>query len=111
MAEVPGAAHWSPNKRWNHVQLTLDKFGARFCKELLPHYPPLNTWCRPQQDFKPGDLVLYLDQKLKGRWPLARVEAIHRSKADYRVRSVIIKFNGKLYERSVHKLLRLEQAM
>ena len=94
--------------RWYHVQGVLDRVWQRFCEEILPHYQPLNEWASPKRDMQAGDLVLNLDNKSRGRWPLTKVKGVHKSEVDGRVRSVVIHFKGRDYERSVHKLLRVE---
>ena len=111
LSAIPGSLAFPLTRRWYHVQKLMDRFWARFCLEIIPHYHALNQWVKPQVDLQPGDLVLYLNAKIKGKWPVARVVAVHQSQADNRVRSVIIKCNGSTFERSVHQLLRLEAAV
>ena len=108
LAAIPGSLEFPLTRRWYHVQRLTDRFWARFCLEITPHYHALNQWVKPQIDLAPGDLVLYLNAKIRGKWPIARVMDVHRSEADNRVRSVIIKCRDKTFERSVHDLLRLE---
>ena len=110
LAAIPGSLKFPLTRRWYHVQKLTDKFWARFCLEITPHYHALNQWIKPQVDLAPGDLVVYLSAKIKGKWPIARVVAVHRSETDNRVRSVIIKCKNSTFERSVHQLLRLEAA-
>jgi hypothetical protein len=95
-------------KRWHYIQTLLDRFWSRFVKEIIPHFHPLNEWTAPKTDLVAGDLVISLDHKLRGRWPIAKVTSVKTTGRDNRVRTVTVLFRGRHYERSVHYLLRLD---
>ena len=69
LAAIPGSLEFPLTRRWYHVQRLTDRFWARFCLEITPHYHALNQWVKPQVDLAPGDLVLYLSAKSEADGP------------------------------------------
>ena len=73
--------------------------------------PKLNVrskWHRGEQNVKVGDVMIVLEEHTpRARWPLGRVQATYPGE-DGVVRVVDIKINGKIYRRSVGRLVPLE---
>jgi hypothetical protein len=99
---------WPPKRRWHAIQTLLDSFWSRFVKEIVPQFHKMNKWVRPQPNFQVGDVVLVLDERIRGIWPLARVIEVYTDHRDQIVRTVMITRQGKNYTRSVHKLALLD---
>ena len=93
---------------FSHVSASLDHIWRRLILELTPNYHQLNARARQRPEFRPGDVVLYMEAKDRGRWPLARIHEVEKSETDGRVRSVVLKFKNQLYRRSVNSILLLE---
>lgn len=105
---LPEGISYPLYRRWYFLQIVLNHFWARFIKEITPYYNALNKWIRPNGDLREGDLVLNLDTRCRGRWPVARVHRIRVSKLDGKVRNVVVRYKSRLYLRSVHQLLLLD---
>ena len=111
-------------KYFNKVNSTLDSIWNYFAGQILPSF---NTTTMPEgekvrRDIKVGDIVAVLETKTKGRWPVARVVAVHPSRHDGHVRVVDLqeaKYVGgdakKRYEprkitRDIRKLMLVRKA-
>ena len=86
----------------------MDKFWARFLKEIVPQYQAINKWSADRPHVQVGDLVVYLEAKDRGRWPIARVEAVHNTLRDGTPRTIVVRYKGSTYIRSAHSVLRLD---
>ena len=62
----------------------------------------------PVPTVETGDVVLFLDEKVRGKWPLARVIGTHRTARDGVIRHVELKFQNKVLKRSARQVLPLE---
>ena len=72
IAEVDGTYL---KKKWVQVNQTLSELWAHFVKEMVPtlHKNTVKNWDLPTRDVQVGDIVALLEEKERGRWPLARV--------------------------------------
>ena len=68
----------------------------------------MNQMTRLPVDFQPGDLVLILEKKTRGRWPLGRVVKAHETPRDGIVRQLTVDIGGKLMTKPTHEVLRLQ---
>ena len=107
VAPIPSNCTQSVTARWKKCNALADQLWQRFTVEIRPHYGALNRWIRKKPNLAVGDLVLYLESKQRGKWPIARITSIHESSADGIVRSVITTYKGREYRRSAHSLLLL----
>ena len=55
-----------------------------------------------------ADVVLYLEAKDRGRWPLAVIHEVEISPRDNKVRTVVLRYKGALYRRSINSILLLQ---
>ena len=105
---LPEDGRWTHKQRWHQLQKILDDFWSRFVKEMIPQYHKMNKLTRNVVEFVPGDLVLILEKKMRGRWPMARVTEVHETDRDGVARSVTVEISNKLMIKPVHEVLRLE---
>jgi len=77
-------------RRWRQVQYMADIFWKRWTREYLPLLQRRSKWVTQARDFRPGDVVLLVEDSPRNCWPLARILAVHRSD-DGHVRSVTLK--------------------
>ena len=94
-------------KRWRQVQYIADQFWKRWSREYLPLLHQRTKWLRAMRDFKPGDIVLMIEDTPRGCWPLARITAVHRG-TDGHVRSVTLKTRTSSTVRPISKICLLE---
>ena len=95
-------------KLWVRTQALADQFWRKWSKEILPALVNRPKWKKEQQPLKIGDLVLLLDPSLeRGRWPRAMVVKTYPDKHGG-VRVADLKLDGKIYRRTISKLVRLD---
>ena len=95
-------------RRWRQVQYLSDVFWARWLKEYLPALQQRQKWLHPKGNFQVGDLVLILHENMpRNLWPLGLVTRIF-PRADGHVRTVQVKTQSGMYDRSADKLCLLE---
>lgn len=94
-------------KAFHTLQTQGDHFWQRFVREFLPSLHGRNKWLTPVPEIQQGDVVLFLEEKLQGLWPLARVVAVYPTPRDGVIRHVDIKFRGKTIRRSVRTVVPL----
>ena len=97
------------DRAWKHRKRVCDHLIARWTKEYVA---TLRSWTvsprgRPVRLPQVGDLVLVHAEGPRGRWPLARVDALITG-ADGRSRAAAITMRDKQTRRSVSKLYHLE---
>lgn len=83
------------------VQARLDECWKRFISEIgeiVPHYHHLNKWQREGQQLKEGDIVLNMQTKDRGRFPLARIVKVQPTARDNIVRRVTIQIQRKIIQ-------------
>ena len=86
---------------WRQLQLLLDQLWHRLAIEIRPYLQTVTKWRKPQREFQPDDVVAFLDEDERGRWPLGRVLEVEQSKGDHKVRKLIIKVGSAVYRRPV----------
>jgi len=97
-------------RRWKQVRYMADVFWRRWSREYLPSLQQRSKWFTVTRDFKPGDIVLLVEDTPRCSWPLARITAVHQG-SDGRVRSVTLKTKGtSVVERPISKVCLLEGA-
>ncbi len=90
-------------ERWNYVQLQANKWWKRFLTEVVPNYNLHRKWRRGEDKLHIDDIVLSLEDDLRGVWPLARIVELKYG-PDGIARTATIRRTGKTYVRSVNKL-------
>ena len=92
-------------KEFEHVQRLMDHFWNRLATELFPSLHDRSKWTTKRPEPKVGDVVISLDGRVRGRWPLARVTELHPSPRDGVVRHVTLKMgSGATLKRSVRSI-------
>ena len=105
---LPENGRWTHKQRWHQLQKILDDYWSRFVKEMIPQYHKLNQMTRTPMVFSPGDLVLVLEKKTRGRWPLGRIVEVNETPRDGVARSLTVEIGGKIMTKPVHEVLRLQ---
>ena len=103
-----GGANITLERRWFALQDILDKAWAQFVEEIIPQMHEFNQWVREKPNLQIGDLVVLLEAKERGFWPIARVVDTSLTLRDGLVRRVVVRCKGKEYERSAHAVIRLQ---
>ena len=87
----------------------MDMLWREFVAHFVPQLHATNKWLLQKRNLQTGDVVVCLDDKRAGRWPLARV--VHVTPGpDGLVRSAVIKEGHHLKTRSLHHLMLLQPA-
>ena len=95
-------------RSWRAVQLMSDQFWSRWIKEYLPLLQQRQKWMQPVPNFKPGDVVLMVNENTsRGVWPKALVVKSFPD-ADGVVRRVQLKTATSTFMRDIRKLCLLE---
>ena len=94
---------WNMKKAWHVTQEHLDRLWRRWCLEVRPHLQSVSTWRKEQRSAEVGDVVAFLDERRRGRWPMGRVQEVIPSH-DGQVRRVVVEVAGTLYHRPVHQI-------
>ena len=94
-------------RRWRRVQALADQFWRRWRADFLPTLQQRRRWTRAEPNVRVGDVALIMDDDApRGQWPLGRVVETHES-ADGLVRKVTLRVRGNVYDRPIHRLVRL----
>ena len=97
-------------RRWKQVRYMSDVFWRRWTREYLPSLQQRTKWFTATRDFKPGDIVLLVEDTPSCSWPLARITSVHPG-SDGRVRSVTLKSRASsAIKRPISKICLLEGA-
>ena len=94
---------WNMRRAWHFTQDRLDQYWRRWCTEVRPHLQALTTWVRPRRSVEVGDVVAFLDEKRRGKWPLGRITEVIPS-GDGHVRRVVVLVEGTHYKRPIHQV-------
>ena len=96
-------------RRWyKQAQYLANVFWRRWLKEYLPSLQQRQKWTSHQRNFKAGDLVLLVDDRVsRGKWPLGRVMKVIAD-GDGDVRSAEVKTATGYKYRPITKLCFLE---
>ncbi len=95
-------------KRWQGLQHAKQYFWTRFIKEVVPRLQGREKWRHARYTPQVGEVVLLLEDKARGHWPLARVLEVYHSGADGLARMVLLKYRGKELKRPVQRVIPLE---
>ena len=94
-------------RRWRRVQALADQFWRRWRADFLPTLQQRRRWTRAEPNVRVGDVALIMDDDApRSQWPLGRVVETHES-ADGLVRKVTLRVRGNVYDRPIHRLVRL----
>ena len=108
IARAPSGG-WNKRKAWHLHQARLDCFWRRFREEVVPHMQTSSKWHKGGAQPAVGDIVTLLDEKARGKWPLARVTKVFPS-PDGITRRVQLRLpSGALLLRPTHVLGKLLQ--
>ncbi len=64
---------WDKKLAWRALQDRLDQMWARFCVEMKGGLQGQSKWFKKQRDYREGDVVIVLDKKRRGVWPLGKI--------------------------------------
>ena len=93
---------------WKKARGLYDAFWTRWSKEYLTDLLGRGKWRRTYPDLKVGEVVIMTDDvQPRDCWRLGMVEAVHGDGTHVRTATVRVK-EGKTFQRSCHKLVRLE---
>lgn len=96
------------NKRWRAAQAIANAFWKRWIREYLPTLQLRQKWTVPHRNFKVGNLVLVVDDRVKrGEWPKGVVQEVYPDKHGM-VRQLLVKTATTTLRRDVRKLCLLE---
>ena len=97
-------------RRWYHVQQTLDRLWLRFVREVVPQLNVLNKWVTKRRDLRVGDVVAVFEEKHRGVWPLGVIKEVFPNSRDGHARRARIRCNGRDMNRSLSRLLVVQEA-
>ena len=102
-----GQQDLSSRKHWVRAQALADAYWGRWAREVLPLLAKRPKWAESENPLENGELVLIIDPSLeRGRWARAVVVATYPDKRGC-VRIVDILTHGKVYRRSISRIVRL----
>ncbi len=102
LAPVPSSM--SLSSRWHHLERLMDMYWSRFIKECLSKLQKLPKWVKTRENPEVGDVVIVLEEKFRGVWPLGRIVDTWKNR-DGLVRSVDVDFNGRVLKRDIQKIV------
>ena len=97
-------------ERWLNLQKVLDRLWARFIREVIPNMHRMNAWVTKRRDLQVGDIVVLLEDKDRGVWPLGRIKETYTSSKDGRTRRAVVSCHGKDYDRSLSRLMVVQES-
>ncbi len=102
---APLARDYPYKKRWQILQLRLNDWWKRFIREVCPQLQERQKWKRERLYPEEGDVVFFLEEKHRGKWPLARVLKLYASRIDGTVRSAKLLHRGRELDRPIEKVI------
>ncbi len=99
---------WTSRTAWKAMQASMDKLWQRFCSEMRSTLQSASKWHSERPDLRPEDIVVVLENKERGVWPLGKVIRVEPSR-DGLVRKVQVMFRGHTVRRAVNGLFLLAQ--
>ena len=97
-----------PRRRWKYVQRVVRDVWRRWLKELVPRLNARSKWQRQDKSIAKGDIVMVHEENApRACWPIGRVVETFVGR-DGVVRVVEVEMKGKIYRRSVHRLVPLD---
>ncbi len=106
---APPAQGWGSRQNWNLLQKDLDRLWARFCQEMMMNLQTQAKWFKIAPELNPGDVVIVLDKKKRGVWPLAKVIRTEIGR-DGLARQADVLLHGHTLRRAVNNLILLTPA-
>ena len=92
-------------KHWRRVQYVAEVFWSRWRKEYLHSLQQRTKWNQPKRNFKVGDIVLVIDERMpRNVWPLARITNVLSDSSGF-VRSARVKTMSSTLDRPIAKLI------
>ena len=82
----------------------MDHFWARFTKESVPLLHSISKWPNVQRSLKPGDIVSFMNEKTRGKWPIGKVVDVEINKDDGLVRSALVQVGSSTVWRPSYSL-------
>ena len=92
---------WPTNRSYAKLQECMDEFWKRFHDEVLPALHRQAKWFRKRSNLSIGQVVLVLENRYRGKWPLGKIIALPPSFDEY-VREVEVLIDGKIKRRPIH---------
>ena len=84
--------------------MLVDDFWTRFIREYTTKLNAYPKWIKPRPNVGVGDVVVVLEEKYRGKWPLGRVTDLYSNRDGF-VRSVDVEVNGRVLKRDVQKIV------
>ncbi len=94
---------WNLRKKWHQLQKRLDHLWSRLRQELQPYLQELTAWRSKRRSLKVGDVVVLMDEKRRGRWPLGKIVRTEVSH-DGQVRRIQVLSSGTVYRRPISQV-------
>ncbi len=107
LAEAPERG-WKVTTAWQKLQLDLDSYWRQFCQEMRHTLQHQSKWLAERQDVAVGDVVVVLDKKQRGVWPLGKITATENSR-DNVVRRVNVLTEGRNVRRAINSVILLQK--
>ncbi len=108
LAEPPGGA-WDTRMQWRMVQDRLDKLWRRLVREMKGNLQIPKKWLKDGRNFREGDVVVVMEEKQRGVWPLGKIIRTEPSK-DGIVRKVHVLTGGITVRRPANIMMLLVPA-
>lgn len=89
--------------RWNRLQTVLDNWWETLVNRMSAYFVSKQKIAHSHHNLKQGDVVVVLDAKIRGQWPIGRIESLIEGK-DNKARSAKVKVHGAVLERAVRHL-------
>ena len=96
--------------RWLHIQRALDRLWSRFIQEVVPQMNKMNAWTTKRKELQAGDIVVLLENKVRGIWPIGKITETYKNKQDGHVRRAKVLCNGKMYDRSLARIMVIQES-
>ena len=82
----------------------MDTFWTRFIREYTTKLNAYPKWTKPRSNVGIGDVVVTLEEKYRGKWPLGRIVDVHATRDGF-VRAVDVMVNDRVLKRDVQKVV------
>ena len=97
-------------ERWLHIQHAMDRLWSRFIREVVPQMNKMNKWTTKRREIQAGDVVVLLENKTRGIWPIGRVLQTYKNSQDGHVRRAKIFSSGREYDRSLSRIMVIQES-
>ena len=109
MALAPVGMTHNLRTRWHYIQLLMDEIWTRFMKEYTSQLHVFPKWMRSRENPEVGDVVVVLEEKYRGLWPLGRITQVHPTRDGF-IRKVEVWVNDRELTRDVQKIVVIVKA-